>query len=254
MRIEDRERTEFIASLPLSASALAYADRGVCREPGPAEAASRHSRGVQQQAAFMVGAGLISFVADVDSTARTDVLNAILFAQLGADERFDRERDFANWHRFFLIVMGNVGWTVQALDGQPLAEPHYTVAELGLSLLAPHARGAELELAGSALAAGRRAMPVVFDDCSHSGEAGCFHLGTCTQRAQQVDTTLVSVHFQTQAPVGRLMEHVFDRRRTQLCASIHRCTLDLDAHAAVAQQLADRLAQCVAVFIHALEL
>ena len=252
------EQLNFVAKLPLPFPVPAYVARSfrpaVGEHVGGSRASEGASKSAQGQAAYVAKASLVAFAASVDRTARAHVLNAELFAQLGADARFDREHDFDNWHRFYLLVLKNIGLTVQMLGDAPVPIGLHTIGQLGLALLRPHASEAELSAAASAVEAAGRGLPAVFDESSHSSEVASFHLGTCTQTAQQVDTTLVAFHFE--APLGsqQLMSQVFDFRTTPFCAGIYRCTLDLEAYLAVAQGISERLAERAEAFIHALEL
>jgi hypothetical protein len=254
LRTDSPEQIAFVENLPLPAPGLVHAGRAFAGPLRPAMRGLSTATSDGQQSAYVAKGSLVSFVAGVAHAARADVLDALLFAQLGADARFDRERDFDRWHRFHMIIMDNVGWTVEARDCDPPALERFTIGELGLALLHANASGVERSLARSALAAAQRGMPPVFDESSHSAGAGCFHIGTCVQLGKRIETTLMCINFHTSLRVAHLMNQVFDRRTTKLGASIYRCSLDLSAHAPVAQRIRASLADNVAVFIHELAL
>jgi hypothetical protein len=254
LRIDTQGQIAFVDSLPLAPPAQVHVGRAFSGHLLPAMRGMTADGGSGEQTAYVAKGSLVSFVAGVDQAARADVLDALLFAQLGADERFDRERDFDHWHRFYLLVMQNVGWTVEVLDFAPPVLERFTVGELGLALLQTNASAAEQRAADATLASARHRVPAVFDQSSHSSDAGCFHVGTCSQLAQRIETTLICIHFHTGLRVTQLLKHVFDRRTTRYGASIYRCSLDLAAHAPVALQIRKKLADDVGVFIHELAL
>lgn len=252
-RHEARERVRFVAQLPLSAPTQVHVERSSRPGLGKQVGGPRAGESGQGQAAYVAKASLVAFAASVDRAARAHVLNSELFAQLGADARFDRERDFDNWHRFYLLVLKNIGWTVQMLDGASAPGGPHTIGQLSLALLRPHASAAELSVAASAFAAACRGLPAVFDESSHSSEVACFHIGTCTQTAQRVDATLIAFHFAARLGSEPLLSQVFDFRTRPFCAGVYRCTLELDAYLAVAKGISERLAERAEAFIHALE-
>jgi hypothetical protein len=254
LRTDSPEQIAFVENLPLPSPGLVHAGRAFAGPLRPAMRGLSTATSDEEQSAYVAKGSLVSFVAGVAHAARADVLDALLFAQLGADARFDRERDFDRWHRFHMIVMENVGWTVEALECAPPALERFTIGELGQSLVHASASGAERSLARSTLAAAQRGTPAVFDESSHSATAGCFHIGTCVQLGKRIETTLMCINFQTALRVVHLMNHAFDRRTTKLGTRIYRCALDLSAHAPVAQRIRANLADNIAVFIHELAL
>ena len=63
-----------------------------------------------QTDAYVDGSSVVSFVGNVDSTARSDVLNSTLLAQLAANKKYDRFKDAKSWYKMYVSVLKRVGW------------------------------------------------------------------------------------------------------------------------------------------------
>ena len=71
-----------------------------------------------QTDAYVDGSSVVSFVGNVDSTARSDVLNSTLLAQLVANKKYDRFEDTKNWYKMYVSVLEKVGWVIQDFNFQ----------------------------------------------------------------------------------------------------------------------------------------
>lgn len=55
---------------------------------------------------------LVSFVGAVSEQNKQDVLYSTLLAQLAADKKFDRARDYVNWYKFYVHILENIGYNL----------------------------------------------------------------------------------------------------------------------------------------------
>ena len=62
-----------------------------------------------------VNAGaLVSFVNNLSTQHRQDVLDCCLFAQLAADGKYDRLKDTPDWYKMYLHILTVAGWVAQS--------------------------------------------------------------------------------------------------------------------------------------------
>ena len=62
----------------------------------------------------LVDAGaLASFTNKLSDTHKSDVLNSTLLAQLAVVKQFDRFEDTDKWYKYYVNVLGKVGWVIQ---------------------------------------------------------------------------------------------------------------------------------------------
>ena len=67
---------------------------------------------------FVDGGVLISFTGSISETHQSDVLNSLLFAQLAADNKYDRYQDAELWYKFFSSVLLKIGWVIGEFNFQ----------------------------------------------------------------------------------------------------------------------------------------
>jgi hypothetical protein len=78
--------------------------------------AFRSVKGTDKKQANADGGSIVSFVDGVTSMARSDALNSTLLAQLAADKQHDRFDETKEWYKFYVSVLGKVGWVMQDFD------------------------------------------------------------------------------------------------------------------------------------------
>lgn len=67
---------------------------------------------------FVVGGGLAAFTEKVKGQTKQDILDATLFAQLAADDKYDREKDPVKWYGHYKYILTNVGFTMESFGFQ----------------------------------------------------------------------------------------------------------------------------------------
>jgi hypothetical protein len=72
--------------------------------------ASLADPGPQPHSAYVAAASVVSFADGVTGQQKEDLLNSTLLAQLGANHRFDREKDTLNWYGAYRTVLWGIGW------------------------------------------------------------------------------------------------------------------------------------------------
>ena len=65
---------------------------------------------------YVVGGAISAFTGNVKGSAKQDILDATLFAQLAADKKYDREKDTVNWYSYYKYILGNIGFVVSSFE------------------------------------------------------------------------------------------------------------------------------------------
>jgi hypothetical protein len=126
---------------------------------------------------------IASFVDGVTGQQKHDVLNSCLLAQLAADFRFDREDNPIDWTKFYVTVLGNVGFVAPSFQFRGLQsnQARFTMDAVIIRLLTSFLTGDELQTAQAAIDAvkaledGDRRL-VIFERNSVQQTAGNFQV------------------------------------------------------------------------------
>lgn len=65
---------------------------------------------------YVVGGAISAFTGNVKGAVKQDILDATLFAQLAADNKYDREKDTLNWYDFYKHILGRIGFVVNSFN------------------------------------------------------------------------------------------------------------------------------------------
>ena len=137
---------------------------------------------------YVVGGGITAFTENVKGQAKQDILDATLFAQLAADKQYDREKDTQNWYKFYINVLGNIGFAVQGFNFQEYKSKggSFVMSEVVLQILAAIATGGQSAVIQATLIAlqgmsndDRRIQ--IFSHQSSSYTTGNFQIYPCDQ-------------------------------------------------------------------------
>lgn len=110
--MKNEELKSYVSGLDLKAPKAAYAPSGTVLK----SAFKGVERGVEApvEESFFNAKSLVSFASGVSAKNKQDVLNSTLFAQLAANKQFPEETQIIDWYKYFMTVMGNIGWIVEA--------------------------------------------------------------------------------------------------------------------------------------------
>ena len=87
---------------------------------------------------YIVGGGLTAFTENVKGQDKQDILDATLFAQRAADSLYNRENDTEKWYKYYIDVLGNVGFTLEGFSFQKYQAKgdSFIMSEVVLEILA----------------------------------------------------------------------------------------------------------------------
>ncbi len=138
-----------------------------------------------QDAGYVDAGGLVSFVGNLSTLHREDVLNSALLAQLAANVKHDREKDTQNWYKFYRTVLENVGWVVSDFSFQQFraSGDTFSVNDTVVKILAAIVSQSQmaivmrtLEVLRTKATSGQRAW-TIFNTSSYQDSSGNFQAG-----------------------------------------------------------------------------
>ena len=65
---------------------------------------------------YLVGGALAAFSTKIDDNLKQDILDATLFAQLCANEKFNPAKQMQDWYNFYTVVLENLGFTIKNVE------------------------------------------------------------------------------------------------------------------------------------------
>ena len=68
------------------------------------------------QRGYVAGGSLVAFSENIDANSKQDILNATLFAQLASNKKFNREEKLRDWHKFYTLVLKNLGFIIKNMN------------------------------------------------------------------------------------------------------------------------------------------
>lgn len=158
--------------------------------------------------AFVDAGSLLTFVPELPTEGREDVLDSTLLAQLAADKQFSRFTAPADWFNFYWSTLGKLAWHSTHESHRPYqpAGTTFTLEKLVLELLAGKITAADLDRVEDALRVynqlpdGERRV-IVYTEFSYADGAVNLQVGV-TGDAPQL--TLLAVILQTQQVITSL--------------------------------------------------
>jgi hypothetical protein len=209
-----------------------------------------------QKAGFVDDGGLVSFVAEVGSQVREDVLNSTLLASLAANKKFDRFKDTENWYKFYVDVLMNVGWVLQSLEFSEY-DPHgatFEVDKVVFELLAAIASENQIAVAIETMEAlkaleGNDGRVVLFSTASTSLGNGSFQISPVTETNGATAMGLGAFYFTSTQSTTRFLWFQYDSSDIHLFKAVQAVTLDQEIYDKVRQTVIDKLGNNAKTFI-----
>ena len=139
--------------------------------------------------AFVDAGSLVSFVSNISSQNRQDVLDSTLLAQLAADHAYDRQKDTQDWYHKYVEVLSKVGWVIQSFEFQKYDQTGATLEISAAIILVIESLVNKEELAALKIALTALQSPknknwlTLFSQQSSSAEGGSFQMLPCKEGA-----------------------------------------------------------------------
>lgn len=251
--MDDQERITFVRDLEISAPSLEGGTRDLT------DAAPVPETG---DAGAVVATSLLSFVANLSGTARQNVLDSTLLAQLGANAEFNSTEDPVGWYKRYTRILQEVGWVIQ---GNSFAKHEKSSGTLelnkeALGILEAVLSPSKLQVLSKALDALKNASEgsqalTVFSGNAASSNSGVFQLGAAEQDQNgNVTLSLGTFYFNTDEHKGRFLFVTWRDEQIGIEFVTEQATLNEKIYAVVQPYVDEKLTEKRAGFVQSLSI
>lgn len=208
-----------------------------------------------------VDASMISVFSDeVDETARADVLNSMLLAQLAADKKYNHSEETDKWYKKYVEVLENLGWvfhnfefTEYSIQSQGLG-----VDSFMLDLVRGIATGSMYFVAKAAIEflkeqGGSRASKI-FGSSSHKGKKGNFQMGECRLNDRVLTLSIGCSYFSASDEEENFFALRFSSQDSHIYISTQKSMLNEDTYGQIRQDVINKLGKRAKQYIADLEI
>lgn len=214
-----------------------------------------------QPEGFVADGSLVSFVSEVTSQAREDVLNSTLLAQLAANKKYDRWKDTENWYKFYSNVLENVGWVIQSFQFSEY-DAHggtFEVDKVVLEILTAIVSQNEIAVVSETMSALKKlgdgdGPMVLFSTASSALTSGNFQISAVSQTNGATAMGLGAFYFTSTQSTTKILWFQYDSSDTHLFKAGQTITLNEEIYKKVRQSVIDKLGSNAVSFVADLDI
>ena len=203
---------------------------------------------VPDPASAFVDAGQL--VTGLTPSNQADVLNSLLFAQLEASAKTDRQ-NYADWYAAYSDVLKNVGWVFNGGEVTKFdaSGSDFSIDKVALDIISAALTGPEIVVITAAitslrtLAAANDHRITLFDRSSHTATSANFQIGSSSDVGGVVTLKSASFSLTTTEVFTNVMFFHFHHGSTTLSHSLDTLTLDTEVYANVRTSIAEKLGE-----------
>lgn len=202
----------------------------------------------------------VSFVAGVSGQNQSDVLNSTLLAQLAADKKYDRWSDPEGWFKFYVQVLGKVGWVIQNFNFTEYTTSGltFTIDKVVVEILKSIVAEDELAIINETLDALKALSDdkkfVLFESRSRKLEKGNFQVSTVKETDNLVAMKIGAFHFSSAQSATKFLWFGYKSSSTNLFKGAQTITLNGDIYSQVRDTVIQKLGNNAKIFIADLDI
>jgi len=195
-----------------------------------------------------VGASsLVSFVGDLSVENKQDVMNSTLFAELAANNLFDRKTQLNQWYARYLEVLNIVGWLTSGYQSSSIedARSKGSVDNVVFAILGAVLSGSELELFKQTVEGMKNSErgTTIFDKSSYGTTLNDFRLGVCVEDRGNVIFQVFYFDYATSGTITNVLWFQFTSDRVTFNEGRQRMELNVQLYDQVRDTVLQRLGQ-----------
>jgi len=195
-----------------------------------------------------VGASsLVSFVGDLTLESKQDVMNSTLFAELAANNLFDRKTELVRWYARYLEVLNIVGWTTANYQSHSIedAQSKGSVDNVVFAILESILSAKELDLFKQTVEGMKNSErgTTIFDKSSYGTTLNDFRLGVCAEDRGNVVFQIFYFDYSTSGTVTNVLWFQFTSDRVSFNEGRQRMELNTELYGLVRDSVLQKLGQ-----------
>ena len=209
---------------------------------------------------YINNGSLVSFVTNVSTQHKKDVLNSTLLAQLAADKKFGRGSNIMRWYGYYFEVLKNIGWGVQGRSEilYQAGKSTFTLNDAILQILGAIMSQNEVLVLQRTLEhlknlADQDKRIILFEQALQGSEFGNFQICTATEAKDSLAIKLNAFYFKSEKPVKRILWVDFSSSALSLRYMINEATLHVDYYSTVRDTVEEKLGEHALTYINSIE-
>lgn len=210
-----------------------------------------------------VNAGsLTSFTEKLTGQDKADIQNATLLAQLAATKKHDRFKQPMDWYKFYINVLGNIGFNQPSFSFDTYTSGDSTVNldEAIIGILAAIASDIEIEIVSETIGAlnacddDSRQM-TIWNANSSNGNNGNFQIFPASKSDNgDVVMLLDGMQFQAQTSHGRFLWWTWESTDINIERAANKFILNDSIYSKVRSQIVEKLGSAASTFVSDLDI
>lgn len=197
---------------------------------------------------FINAKSLVSFVSEVSSQNRQDVLNSVLLAQLAANTKFPEEENSLEWYKEFIRVLNNIGWTIEEAQFSRFNSSHsvFEVQNAIIDIITTAFGGVFLPIIKKTLEAIKNlgdstGKIIAFEKNTHSLSKGAFQIGLANETDSVVVLQLGTFMLTSTSQIKQILFFKSSKDETTLDYNSRKATLNSTIYSKVREAVAEKL-------------
>lgn len=215
----------------------------------------------QKPEAFINNKSIVSFVANVNTQNRQDILHSTLLAQLAANKKFPKEEDTLKWFQTYKEVLANVGWVLQGKDfsnfitSSSIFEMNAAIIEIFGSTIG----GNMITILNKTLDAIRSLGEannkiIAFEKNTHTISKGSFQIAVADETKDTATLNVGSFILNAEKVITQILFFTSSKDEFELKSSSIQGTLDKDIYSSVREDIVSKLGDSVSRFVARIEI
>lgn len=214
-----------------------------------------------EPAGYVDDSSIVSFVSGLSDEHKSDVLNSTLLAQLAANKKYDRWKDTEKWYKFYVDVLGKVGWVIQGFKFTEHSGSGMTlkVQDVILKLLASIATENMILIVTETMEALKALKDddgrlVLFDSQSQSLGKGNFQIAVASEVGGNVATSIGAFYFNSKETKSRFLWFNYSKSDIHFFEGCQSITLNEEVYAEVRDAVIKKLGDSAKTFVQDIEI
>ncbi|TFK80565.1 hypothetical protein K466DRAFT_605224 [Polyporus arcularius HHB13444] len=189
----------------------------------------------------------ISFVGNLTAQMQADVVNSTLFAQLAANESYNRQTQFTDWYEYYRDILWNMGWAVAKWNLVSVKDVNSfgTVNNLVLQVADTYLNPAELALFRQMIAsleqARNEAAESLFSSSSKSFNRANFQIGVASTANGKVTFKIGAYTYSAEQNITKVLFFTFGSQKVDFYTENQTMVLDEKVYSGIREEILQKL-------------